>query len=349
MPFHKFDYAFIENVLPKNSTILIAVLNWGLGHATRSVPVIKELMENNHQVIIASDGQALSYLQKTFPQLTFETLPAYKVHYAKKATYFQLNILLQLPKFISTYHKERKSIKEIVKKHRVDLIISDNRFGAFHQNIPSYYITHQIRVMSGWTTWLTSFFHQKIIENYDECWVPDFPEKPNLSGDLSHKLKLKIPIRYLGILSQYSFLNTENKFEVLAILSGPEPQRSQLEVKLLEVFKDYDKPVCLVKGLMEDKQQIIKSGNLTIYNFSLTQELQELIASSNIIIARSGYSTIMDLAVLKKKALFIPTPGQAEQEYLAHYMQSQNIAPFVTQNIFQLDDLKKVKDSRFIF
>ncbi len=349
MSYYKFDYTVIENKIPKKGTILIAILNWGLGHASRSIALIKELLQNNHHMVIASDGQALTYLKKTFPELTFETLPAYRVKYTKNPIYFQLNLFSQLPKFISTYFKEKKSIKELVKKHQVDLIISDNRFGVFHKDIPSYYITHQIKVLSGWTSQLTSFFHQRIIEKYDECWVPDIAGKPNLSGELSHDVKLKIPIRYLGILSQYSFINTKNKFEVLAILSGPEPQRSQLEGKLLEVFKDYDKPCCLVKGLMETEQLITKTGDLTTYNYALTDELQKLIASANIIITRSGYSTIMDLAVMKKKALFIPTPGQTEQEYLAHYIQSQKIAPFVTQDKFELVDLEKVKDSIFTF
>lgn len=344
MAYYKFDFLSLEKVLPKSGTILIAVLNWGLGHATRSFPIIEELIKINQRIVIASNGQALAFLQKTFPKLNFETLPAYQVKYAKNPAFFQLNLLLQLPKFIKAYRLERKRIQKLVDKHNITTIISDNRFGAFHQGIPSYYITHQIIVKSGWTTRLTSFFHQKIIEKYDECWVPDVPGKPNLSGSLSHDVKLKIPIKYLGILSRHTFIKKAQKYEVLAILSGPEPQHSQLEVKILKTFKNYDKKVCVVKGLIENEQVITKTGNLTTYNYALTHDLQDLIASSNIIIARSGYSTIMDLAVLKKKALFIPTPGQVEQEYLARYIESQKIAPFVNQNKFLLSDLDSIQE-----
>ncbi len=323
--------------LPKSGKVLVAPLHWGIGHATRCIPIIKQLQEQGFQPILASDGAALLVLQKVFPNLPSFELPSYKVHYTKKSFWFTLNLVLQLPKFIKTYKAERKQIKKLILKENIDAIISDNRFGVFSKKIPSIYITHQLRVKSGWTTFLTTFFHKRVISNFTTCWVPDIAGKPNLSGQLSHDIPILIPVRYIGFLSQFKKELTSLKYDVLVLLSGPEPQRSLLEDKLLLALQKTTKKACFVRGIVSEEQQVSTKGNIVIYNFLLGKDLQEKINQSELILARSGYSTVMDLAVLEKKAFFIPTPGQTEQLYIAQHLAHQKIAPFALQKDFNIE------------
>ena len=177
------------NLFLKNGRILIAPLNWGIGHATRCIPIIKQLQENGFTPIIASDGAALKLLQKVFPDVISYELPSYQVAYAKNSSFFLLKLLSQLPKFIRIYKQEKQRIDKLVITEKIDVLISDNRFGVFHKQIPSIYLTHQLRIKSGITTFLTSKIHQRIINKHIECWVPDIAEYPNLSGELSHNIK----------------------------------------------------------------------------------------------------------------------------------------------------------------
>ncbi len=328
--------------LPKNGRILVAPLNWGIGHATRCISIIKQLQENGFKPIIASDGEALKLLQKVFPDVISYELPSYEVKYAKTSRFFTLKLLSQIPKFISTYKNENSVINKLVISKKIDAIISDNRFGVFNKEIPSIYITHQLRVKLGWSTFLSSKLHQKMISNFDECWVPDIQEKPNLSGNLAHNIKLKIPVKYIGVLSQFQEQEQKQniKYDILVLLSGPEPQRSILEKKLLNEFKNTTKKVCFVRGVIENEIDKRQENSLTIYNYLLGDDLQKVINESDLIIARSGYSTIMDLAKLGKKAFFIPTLGQSEQEYLAQHLENQKIAPYCIQNNFTLASLE---------
>ena len=338
--FIPFDLSKHFKTLPSKGKVLVAPLNWGIGHATRCIPIIKQLQEQSFQPIIASDGDALLLLQKVFPELPSFELPSYNVKYARSKNWFKTKLFLQIPKFLKVYKIERNFIKVLVKKEKIKAIISDNRFGVFDKSILSIYITHQLRVKSGWSTFLSSKIHQKMIANFDECWVPDIQEKPNLSGDLSHDIQLKTSIKYIGVLSQFQKHEQNKKYDILVLLSGPEPQRSILEKKLLYEFKTPSKKVCFIRGVIENKIDKRQENSRTIYNYLLGDDLQKVINQSELIIARSGYSTIMDLAKLGKKAFFIPTPGQAEQEYLAKNLENQKIAPYCVQNNFTLASLE---------
>jgi len=341
--FARFDLTKHLSDLPDAGRILVAPLNWGIGHATRCIPLINQLLEHGFQPVIASDGEALSLLQKVFPKLSIFELPNYNVRYAKNSTWFFIKLLWQLPKFIQTYFQEKRQIKKIIRDENIVAIISDNRFGIYHSDIPSIYITHQISVKSGFWTFLTTYIHQQLIKKFDKCWIPDVENYPNLSGDLSHTISLSKPLSYIGMLSQFHKQTTPIVFDILVLLSGPEPQRRILERKLLNQFQDTEKNVCFVKGIIEEEVKMIKKGNLTIYNYLLKDDLQLVINQSDLVIARSGYSTIMDLAVLQKKAFFIPTPGQSEQIYLAKHLEKERIAPYASQNDFKVALLKQLE------
>ncbi|WP_317168159.1 glycosyltransferase [Leptobacterium flavescens] len=323
--------------------ILVAPLNWGLGHATRCIPIINSLLANNFEPIIASDGQALELLKKEFPELKAIELPSYRIEYSKKGKNFKLKMLWDSPKILQAIKKEKKEVDKLIEKERLNGIISDNRFGVRSKKVPSVFITHQLNVLTGNTTWLSSKMHQSIIKKFDECWVPDTEGKPNLSGKLGHLKNSRLPIRYLGPLSRLSKKDLPELYDLMVILSGPEPQRGMLEEKLLEEVKKFKGNVLFVKGKVEKEQTVSRQEQLTIYNFMDSRELEIAFNESKMVLSRSGYTTVMDLAKLEKKAFFIPTPGQYEQEYLAKRLKKQGLAPYSSQEKFTLSKLSKVK------
>lgn len=323
--------------------VLVAPLNWGLGHATRCIPIIRALSENGFTPIVASDGDALTLLKKEFSGLTFYELPGYNIRYSTGSNQ-AFSILLQSIKVINAINAEQKTVAKIHKKEKLSGIISDNRFGVRLAEIPSVYMTHQINVLSGATTDISSKLHQQIIKKFDVCWVPDYRSKFKLSGRLSKTDRSSLNIKFIGALSRFNEKKLPKKYKVLIILSGPEPQRSLLEDKLLVAFKDYDEKVFLVRGVFSGKNIFTSNNSVEIVDHLLSSGLEDAINSSEVVLSRSGYSTILDLAKLHKKAFFIPTPGQFEQEYLAKHLQQFNVAPFATQDDFTVDKLEQVKD-----
>lgn len=324
--------------------ILVAPLNWGLGHATRCIPIIHALLKLNYTPIIASDGVALALLKKEFPELTFDELPPYNVTYSKKASLFKWKLLMDSPKLLYAINEEKKATKALLKKHNIDGIISDNRLGVSSKTVPSVFITHQLNVLSGSTTWLSTKIHHNIIKKFDVCWVPDNESTPNLSGKLGHTNDTSLPIKYLGPLSRFQKTDTTLIYDLMILLSGPEPQRTLLEEKLLLELQYFKGKVLFVRGVIEAQEIITIKDNITIYNFMQSKALEQAINSSNIILSRSGYTTVMDLAKIGKKAFFIPTPGQFEQEYLATLLDELKLVPSCSQDDFKVEMLSKITD-----
>lgn len=328
--------------MQQSTKILVAPLNWGLGHASRCIPIIYALKENNFTPIIASDGASLELLKKEFPNDIFETLPDYNIRYSERGENFKFKIFSQLPKLFFAIQKEKKTLKEITQKYTISGIISDNRMGIFSPNIPSVYITHQIHVLSGNTSWISSKFHQHFIKKYKECWVPDVFDGVNLSGKLSHKKSDLKNLNFIGPLTRFKKRNLPKKNDLIVVLSGPEPQRTLLEEKLLNELIEFKGSILFIKGLVEKKQKIVTQNHFTIYNYMEAEELEIAIQESEYIICRSGYSSIMDLAFLNSKAFLIPTPGQFEQEYLAKKLRKEGSVSSCAQHKFTLDKLQKI-------
>lgn len=323
-----------------NKKIIVASLNWGLGHSSRCVPIIKSLLVNNFTPIIASDGKALEFLQQEFPNLECLELPSYHISYGKNLKW---KLLFQLPRIWKAVKKEKIVIQGFIDKNTdVAGIISDNRFGVRSAKIPSVYITHQIYVLSGLTSFLSSKIHQNIIKKFDECWIPDTINS-KFSGKLS-STKNNLKTKYIGVLSRFEKEDLKKEIDILVILSGPEPNRTILENKLIQEFKNDKRKIVFVLGRVEKEPKKWISGNIIFHNYLLTKKLQNLINSSEIIICRSGYSSIMDLAVLQKKVFFIPTKNQPEQEYLAKYLDYKKRSPFSEEDNFSLKELSKIKD-----
>ena len=326
--------------------ILVTPLNWGLGHATRCIPIIRALIKEGFEPILAGDGESLILLQKEFSKLKSYKLPTYHIQYTKKGKNLKFKLLLETPRILNVIKKEQELVAEIIKKENIRGIISDNRFGVRSSKIPSVYITHQINVLSGITSFFTSKFHQKIILKFDECWIPDYETPPFLAGRLSHSNNTKLNVKYIGPLSRFKSTSTEQdkKYDIMVLLSGPEPQRTLLEEKLVKELEFYSKKVVFIRGIITDKPLKTSNKNIEIIDFMMQRNLQKAIQNSKIIIARSGYSTIMDLEKLEAKAFFIPTPGQDEQMYLAKYLKEQEIAPYALQREFKLDLVEKTEN-----
>jgi predicted glycosyltransferase len=261
----------------------------------------------------------------TFPTLKFYTLPSYDIHYTFKS--FFLNIGSQFFKGLKTRKAENASLNKILKDEpNISLIISDNRFGCYHSNIKSIFITHQLKPYHSLKVvrWVSAFFMKIMTAPFSEIWVPDYgPQSKRISGGLCDDSNIPQPVKYIGPLSRLS--KTEEEIEViknqvLILLSGPEPQRTFLEKELLKIFsKHKDKKVVLIRGKMDDT--LFKEyDHIDIIPFTSGQKLANYILQAETIICRSGYSTIMDLLHLEKQAILIPTPGQTEQEYLAVQM-----------------------------
>lgn len=270
-------------------------------------------------------------------------LPSYEIEYAKDGADFKWKMLKNMPKMMDAILEEKKIVKKWVKEFNISGIISDNRLGVFSKKVPCVFITHQLNVLTGNTTWITSKLHQHIIKKYDECWVPDYEEKPNLTGKLGH---LKSPIehiRYIGPLSRFEKKELPIKYDLMVILSGPEPQRGILEQQLRETIGTSEGNVVFVCGKMALQQSKIEIDNVTFYNFMTSEQLEKTFNESAKVLCRSGYTTIMDLAKLEKKAFLIPTPGQYEQEYLAKRLKKKGLFPSATQDDFTFEMLAEIK------
>jgi uncharacterized protein (TIGR00661 family) len=313
--------------------ILVAPLDWGIGHATRCIPIINALIRHNYEVIIAADGRSLHLLITEFPALEAIRLSGYNIKYS---TYLPLSIsmLIQSPKILIGIKKEYKLLENIIDDYKVDGVISDNRFGLSTKKVPCAFITHQLQIQSPYFISAIQQFNYNYINRFNACWIMD-DEKENLAGSLSKPEVLPENTIYIGMQSRFEKREVEKKYEFLGIVSGPEPQRTILEKGLINALKDRNENSLIVIG----KTELSKSeqiGNLTIKSHLNAENLNTAILQSELIICRPGYSTIMDLSKLEKKAIFIPTPGQTEQEYLAEKFMQDGICFAQNQAEFNL-------------
>jgi uncharacterized protein (TIGR00661 family) len=325
----------ITNITQKN--IIIAPLDWGLGHATRCIPIIRELQKNN-TCIVASSGRAHELLKQEFPELLHEEIPAYGITYGKNKFLTIFKLLFQIPKSIIVKNKEVLFADELVKKHNVDIIISDNRFGMRSSRCRNIFITHQIRIRLPWFLRCLeySFFlvNKKMIAKFDECWVPDYEGTKNLSGLLSHSWTIP-NMYYIGPLTGRETTDCPMKYDVVAILSGPEPQRSIFEKELRAILPQLPYNSCIVRGVVAQENNFTKVGNCRIQTFAANKEINQFLCGSKLVISRAGYSSIMDYEKLGVKAILVPTPGQSEQLYLGHYLEHKNTYWCIPQKSLQ--------------
>jgi uncharacterized protein (TIGR00661 family) len=328
--------------------ILVCPLDWGLGHATRCIPIIRMLVKKGAEVLIAADERPFAVLKLEFPDLQFVKFPGYSISYPDKGS-MTLKMLLSVPRIIKGIRKEHADLDKLVDDHKIDIVISDNRYGCWSKKTKNIFITHQLMIKSPFAEILLHKIVLNHIKNYNECWIPDAPVEINLSGDLSHKFPAPDNSFFIGPLSRFdeciqnsnaAKLIPGDKYDLLAIISGPEPQRTNFENILLNQIEKTDLKALIVLGKPE-KVEMKERNRISIVSHLKSEDLCKAILNSNLIIARSGYSTIMDLSSLNKKAILIPTPGQTEQEYLAEMLMEKKIAFTESQSKFDLNTALK--------
>ena len=321
---------------------MVCPLDGGLGHVARCVPIIYTLIDLGHEVIIAADNTPLHFLKTTFPQLQFVQLPGYTIRYTTNGC-MNFKMLSQMPGFLRSIKKEHQLLQTIIDENQIELVISDNRYGLWTKKIPTAFITHQLFIQASFgKRWLNKINHY-FIQKFNECWVPDIENESNLSGNLSHTKKLNaIPIFFIEPLSRFSEkgLFSEQKYDAFVVISGPEPQRTVFESLVVKQAEKTALKLVLVRGLPSENiiPEYLHSENIEVHNHLPTELFLEKIGQSKLVISRAGYSTIMDLAVLGKKAVLVPTPGQTEQEYLARYHFEKQHYFTQTQQEFDLEE-----------
>ena len=309
--------------------VLYTVLDWGLGHATRSVLVIQAFLRKGFEVSIAGEGNSLALLKKEFPELSFYPLEGIQVRYNNSS----LKILLQTPRLVKAIRDEHEQVVKLCNAIQPDLIISDNRYGAWHPSIPSIFIGHQLylqapNALSKFAEPFLFSLHHQFLKRFNKIWIPDYPGKENLSGILSHhpSIEKSLTCEYTGALSRLQPTTNRSSnidYEVAVLLSGPEPQRSYFEEACINEAKRLNKKTIIIRGVPTEKSTT-SIDNITLVPHLSNDQLSEVLSQAKYIVCRSGYSTLMDLATLKKSALCIPTPGQTEQIYLANYLAEQH-------------------------
>lgn len=295
--------------------VLICPLNWGLGHATRCIPIAHEFQRQGYTVDFASDGGPLDLLRLEFPMARFHELPGYSITYPTNNII--LNVGRRMMALLSAVREEHKVIKQIVAREEYDILVSDNRFGCYTSDTYNIFISHQINILTPGSVLdpAVNTFNHRYIRRYHECWIPDFAEPPGLGGRLSHDHPLT-HARYIGAISRMKKYELPVKYKFVAVISGPEPQRSNLEILLRQQLSGLPFPTALVSGVVSPKATTKNMGQMEHFPHLTSESLNKLMVQSEIIVCRGGYTTIMDLVALGKKAICIPTPGQTEQEYL---------------------------------
>ncbi len=295
------------------------------------IPLARELQARNYNVIIGSGKTHQAMFRNELPGLTYIDFPGFNPGYSRFLPQY-ISLFLKTPLLLYHILAEHRRVKSIINENKIDIIISDNRFGLWSSRIKSVYVTHQIVIpFPGRLRFLERtgiLFHRFFIKKYSACFIPDLPGDLNISGRLSHGVRLPVNTRYIGLLSRFSGRpqSGENKFRFphnTVILSGPEPQKGILRQKLIEILNNREPPAVFLEGKPGCSVEISKSENTISYNHLPADEMRDMIAGSTSIVARSGYTSIMELISLNCSALLIPTPGQPEQEYLAEYLSAK--------------------------
>jgi len=324
------------------ASVLVSPLNWGLGHATRDIPVIHELTKRGHDVTIAACGNALSALQREFPDCRFIDFPDYPAPYST-GSLFLPKFCAYLPLLLRALAAERRALGRILDQDPYDLIISDNRLGVYSDRVPSLFNTHQIHFHFPAVIWPVELFalllNRKLHSRFDRVIVPDNPPGPgSLAGKLSRPL-LSASLRHIyfaGILATARKMEVEEDLDYLVIISGPEPQRTIFEQMVLPQLPDLSGTKMVLLGSPAGHTATCPDPDTTIQSYVDTSEKISLLNRAKFVICRSGYTTMMELAeVQKQHGLFVPTPGQTEQEYLSSYYQQKGW--FLSQNQYRLD------------
>lgn len=313
--------------MPKK--ILIAPLEWGLGHTSRCVPLAQHYHSQGYDIFFAGNQIQQQLFKAACPFVRLLDLEGYGVVYPKKAAAFIVKIASQIPKIQQAVNREHRWLRRQMREHQFDVILSDNRYGMYHKDAFCVLLTHQLHIQtnSGLGDRVLKQINKQFINKFDECWVVD-NQQSLLAGKLSHPIGLKIPYRYIGWLSQFQFKKhtssppLSGKNYTLAVLSGPEPMRTQLQMALLHIMQRYPSTQFVMIG-GTNKKRPQTPENVHYIPLATSEQLYPFIQHCDYLISRCGYSTVMDVLYLQKPALFVPTPGQTEQELIGELLHNK--------------------------
>jgi UDP:flavonoid glycosyltransferase YjiC (YdhE family) len=342
--------------MPDNGGILVSPLDWGLGHAARLIPLIKVLLQQRQSVVLAAKGAQAALLAQAFPALPLMGLPDYQIEYSRQGSFWKT--ASQVPKILRAIRSEHEWLQAAAKQYPIKAIISDNRYGLWHPGIPSVILSHQLQVqlpplLRACQGALQSQVYG-LLRHFDECWVPDFPNGPSaLSGSLGHPSTLpSLPVHYIGWLSRFAegepYSSRSFAYKAAVVLSGPEPQRTVFEQIILQQAQYLPDPLVVLRGLPGSSALPGAPANVALFNHLPAQQFEPLLLQSEFLISRGGYSTLMDAFTLGMNGIFVPTPGQTEQEYLCREMHRKEQAISFSQRKFHLKEAIQ-KASRFQF
>ncbi len=332
--------------MKKKETVLIAAMDWGIGHATRTVPIIRMEIESGNNVILASSGGALNFYRTEFPGIKILEKPAYNVSYYRSIS-SSISIIIQSPSILLTIIREHFWLKKIIRENKITKVISDNCYGLWNRNVNSTFITHQLSIKFPKAIKFLEPLGRKsvnyFVKKYDECCVPDYEGQNNLSGELSHINNSVSNIRFIGPLSRLKRIDKSDSvrvFEIVILLSGPEPHRTVFEELCEKYLSMGNSNCCIIRGLPLTEDCKENTDRISWFNHLSDDVLTSVLSSAKKIICRSGYSTIMDLNSLNLTAMLIPTPGQTEQEYLAEYNSRNNKFEWIDQKKLSIENFK---------
>lgn len=337
----------------ESKRVLVCPLNWGLGHATRDISIIKHLIEAGHSVSIAGEEPVTTLLKEEFPLLPIFQLPGYRIKYSKRESQV-LQMLLQFPTIAWWTLKEHFLLKSLLKKYPHDVVISDNRYGVWSSKTENIIITHQLYVQTSNNNRFVERIVWRLISNrikcFDQCWIPDNEPPHDLAGDLVYKKRFPQNAILIGAVSRFEKTTLQEQppvFDLMAIISGPEPHRTFFEQRVIDQAETYGINTLVVGGTPAASMQKQESPFITWQHHLPTEKMADAISKSKRIICRSGYSGIMDFVFLDKPAIFVPTPGQTEQEYLCKYLSEKIGLVYAEQGSFDLKALLAVEPTKF--
>jgi len=332
----------------KKYNILICPLGWGLGHTGRMIPVASRLKDLGHRIFLGAEERHLAFFGSELPGTRLIKFPGFNPGYSRFLPAY-LILLLKIPLLVYHTVREHYKLKQIIRDYSIDILISDNRFGLWNKGIKTVYVTHMPLIPFPKIFRFLEFtgirLHNVIIRRYSLCFIPDLPGSVNISGRLTHSCRLPDNTRFIGILSRFMRSGPDvagNNFTFRhnsVIISGPSPQSDILKNKLVKVLKNRQPETIFLGGKPERSSEMVRSDNILYYNHLPSAAMKEVMIHSENIIARAGYSTIMDLICIGKNAVLIPTPGQTEQEYLAKYLSGKGWFSYVSQRDIN-NDLK---------
>jgi hypothetical protein len=292
--------------------ILISPLNWGMGHVARCIPLIDMLLKNGNTLFVAANSHQIKIFKCYFPLLQYIEHSGYPFGFGGKGR-FEMDLLRHMNKLRGRLKNELKEVEFLVDLHKIDVVISDHRYGFRSEKCPSIFLTHQLNLPVKWYEGWVQKIHHNYLRKFDEIWVPDKEDSP-YAGELSRN-KASFNAKYIGILSRFSMVEkVEKDLDEIIIVSGPTVYAEQF---LKEILRSQEKPTKDKVVICSD--ELIPIENIAGFTFISSKDWRvadSYILRAKKIISRSGYSTLMDLQELNVSYEISATPGQREQEYL---------------------------------